>query len=74
MAGRSWPVWHYEVLPEGVRPATRADLQRHGTPVLYQVRLGPDAGGWYTDFVRPATRYTLEMMLEAGVMIFVKEQ
>ena len=31
MNGRSWPVWHYRELPDGVRPATFADLRRYGT-------------------------------------------
>ena len=54
MGGRSWPVWVYSAVPEGVRLATAADLY-DGRPVLYQVRIGPDAGDYYTDFVRPAT-------------------
>lgn len=72
MNGRSWPVWHYHELPEGVRPAVPADLQRYGTPVLYQVRIGPDAGGWYTDFVRKATQPILLQMLREDAPVYVK--
>lgn len=73
MNGRSWPVWHYRELPEGVRPAVPADLRRYGTPVLYQVRIGPDAGDYYTDFVRTSTRPVLLQMLQTGVPLYVKE-
>lgn len=73
MNGRSWPVWHYRELPEGVRPAVPADLQRYGTPVLYQVRIGPDAGDYYADFVRTSTRSVLLRMLQEGVPLYVKE-
>ncbi len=72
MNGRSWPVWHYRELPEGVRPAVPADLQRYGTPVLYQVRIGPDAGDYYTDFVRKATQPALLQMLDDGDAVYVK--
>ena len=73
MNGRSWPVWHYKELPEGVRPAVPADLQRYGTPVLYQVRIGPDAGDYYTDFVRKATQRTLQLILLQGGTVYVKK-
>lgn len=73
MNGRSWPVWHYRELPEGVRPAVPADLQRYGTPVLYQVRIGPDAGDYYTDFVRTSTRPVFLQLLQEGVPLYVKE-
>lgn len=73
MSGRSWPVWHYRELPEGVRLATAADLRRYGTPVLYQVRIGPDAGDWYTDFVRPATWHALLTMLQVGVAVYARK-
>lgn len=71
MNGRSWPVWHYRELPGGVRPAVPADLQRYGTPVLYQVRIGPDAGGWYTDFVRKATVGPLLQRIKFGLPVYV---
>lgn len=71
MNGRSWPVWHYRELPEGVRPAVPADLRRYGTPVLYQVRIGPDAGDYYTDFVRKATVGPLLQRIKLGLPVYV---
>ena len=71
MGGRSFPVWCYESVPEGVRPATARDLWP-GCPVLYQVRVGPDAGKYYQDYVRPATRQLLLEMLQKRVPVFVK--
>ncbi|MCR5352389.1 MAG: hypothetical protein K6E35_07875 [Bacteroidales bacterium] len=70
--GRSYPIWRYEILPEGVRQATSSDLTKIGTPVLYQVFHGPDAGSWYTDIVRPATQYLLGEKLASGCEVYVK--
>lgn len=73
MGGRSWPVWVYSAVPEGVRPATRAELLCYGTPVLYQVRIGPDAGNYYTDFVRKTTQPVLLQMLREGTPVYMKK-
>lgn len=73
MGGRSWTVWVYDSVPEGVRPAVPADLQRYGTPVLYQVRIGPDAGKYYQDYVRPSTYQVLLRMLQDGVPVFINK-
>lgn len=59
MGGRSWPVWLYDELPEGVRPAELRDLIP-GRPVLYRMLAGPNAGKWASEFVRPSTRAALE--------------
>lgn len=69
--GRSLPVWRYDSIPAGVRPARLSDLLP-GTPVLYLVRIGPDAGKYYQDYVRPSTYHILQLMLSAGVPVYVK--
>ncbi len=71
--GRSYPIYRYEAPPADVRPATVVDLARYGTPVLYEVSLGPDAGSWYTDIVRPATRQLLEGKVRRGCTVYVKK-
>lgn len=71
MDGRSRAVWCYESVPEGVRPATVRDLWP-GRPVLYQVRIGPDDGKYYQDYVRPSTYQVLLQMLQDGIPVFVK--
>ncbi len=69
--GKSWPVWKYETVPEGMRLAKSSDLY-NGRPVLYKVRIGPNAGAYYTDFVRASTRDVLLDMIERGVEVYVK--
>lgn len=71
MAGRSWTVWVYGSIPEGVRLATILDL-RPGRPVLYQARIGPDAGSWYQDWVRRTTIEPLRQMIREGLPVYVK--
>ena len=66
------PVWCYESVPESVRPAEARDLWP-GRPVLYQVRIGPDAGKYYQDYVRASTREILLQMLRDGVSVYVKK-
>lgn len=65
MGGRSWPVWLYDELPEGVRPARLSDLW-NGRPVLYRVLVGPNEGRWASDFVAPSTRAALEARIRDG--------
>ena len=72
MGGRSLAVWVYDTVPEGVRLATLRDLQP-GRPVLYQVRIGPDAGKYYQDYVRPSTYQVLLRMLQDGVPVFINK-
>lgn len=69
--GRSEPIWCYDSPPEGMVPARGSDLYR-GRPVLYQVRIGPDAGSYYTDFVRDTTLQLLLQMIYDGVPVFVR--
>ena len=71
LGGRSLPVWRYDSVPPGVRPARASDL-RPGTPVLHLVRVGPDAGKYYQDYVRPSTYHILQLMLSAGIPVYVK--
>lgn len=71
MGGKSWPVWYYDELPEGVRPAAPRELYP-GRAVLYRVKVGPHKGRWATDFVRPSTRAVLYERIWAGEEIFIK--
>lgn len=73
MNGRSRPIWHYTELPEGLRPASLSDLS-YGTPVLYRVLIGPDAGDFYTDFVRESTREALQARIRAGILVYVRAE
>ncbi len=70
LGGRSLPVWCYDSVPPGVRPARASDL-RPGMPVLYLVRVGPDAGKYYQDYVRPTTIEPLRQRIRAGE-VYVK--
>lgn len=70
MGGRSLPIWCYDAVPEGVRPATLQDLWP-GRPVLFQVRIGPDAGSWYQDYVRPTTIEPLRRRIQLGTSVYV---
>jgi len=70
MGGRSLPVWRYDSIPAGVRPARLSDLLP-GTPVLHLVRIGPDAGKYYQDYVRPSTIEPLRQRIRAGE-VYVK--
>ena len=72
MDGKSYPIWHYTFVPSGMRLATRQDLLR-GRAVLCQVQLGPDAGDYYTDFVRASTIEPLRYMVDHGIPVYVKE-
>lgn len=69
---RSIPVYCHSRVPEGVRPAMAKDLFP-GRPVLYQVRVGPDAGSYYEDFVRAATHRVLLRMLQERVPVYVRK-
>ncbi len=71
MGGRSWAVWYYDEVPEGMRPAALRDLFP-GRAVLYRVRLGHYEGKWASDFVRPSTRVALYERIRAGEEIFIK--
>lgn len=73
LGGRSLPVWRYDSVPPGVRPARASDL-RPGMPVLYLVRVGPDAGKYYQDYVRPTTIEPLRQRIHAGEEVYVKNQ
>jgi hypothetical protein len=48
--GRHFDVWCYQSVPEGMRLAEVSDLVP-GRMVLYKVRIGPDAGSYYTSVV-----------------------
>ncbi len=73
LGGRSLPIWKYDSVPAGVRPARELDL-RPGTPVLVKVFIGPDAGKYYQDYVRPATIEPLRRRIHAGEEVYVKNQ
>lgn len=63
MGGKSWPVWYYDEVPEGMRLARKTDLVM-GRPVLYKVHLGPYIGMWGTEFVRISTLGVLMRLVE----------
>ncbi len=65
---RSLPLWHYKTPPSGLRPAELCDLYR-GRPVLYKVELGPDAGEWYTDYVRASNYAALCRLTKLGTVL-----
>lgn len=70
LGGRSLPLWCYDSVPPGLRPARASDL-RIGMPVLYLVHIGPDAGKYYQDYVRPSTIEQLRQRISAGE-VYVK--
>lgn len=70
--GFSRPVWVYDRVPEEMRPAVEADLV-FGMPVLHLVRIGPDAGKYYTSYVTRSTRSILRHMIRQGVPVYVKK-
>lgn len=67
---KSWPVWYYDELPEGVRQAKERDLY-NGRPVLYKVSIGPFEGKWGSEFVRPSNREALKALVADG-SVYVK--
>ena len=69
--GRSEPIWCYESPPEGMVPARSSNLYR-GRAVLYKVRIGPDAGSYYTDFVRETTHRQLLQMVSEGWPVYIQ--
>lgn len=69
--GRSHPCWLYKEVPPGMRRAEAADI-RLWRPVLYRVRYGPDAGGWYATWVRPSSRELFLRMVSDGEPVYVK--
>lgn len=71
MGGRSLAVWVYDKVPDDARPATLRDLWPD-RPVLFQVRIGPDVGSWYQDYVRPTTIGPLQQRIRDGQSVYVK--
>lgn len=70
--GRHHDIWHYHQVPEGMRPATLRDLYP-GRTVLYQVRLGPDAGDYYTAHYHGNHVEPIRWMVQHGHPVFVKD-
>ena len=70
MNGKSHPVWVYDKVPEGMRPATLRDLMWY-RPVLTKVLLGPDKGLYYTDYVRQNTIEVLRERIRQGIPVYV---
>lgn len=69
--GKSCPLWHYRHRPKGLHQAKVSEL-RKGMPVLYRVELGPDAGNWYSDYVRESTYKPLCRMIAEGKDVLIK--
>ena len=70
--GRSHPLWHYRELPEGMRRAGMSDMY-HGRPFLYQVEIGPDAGGWYTGYYAGNDEAPARWRLLHDIPLYVKD-
>lgn len=70
--GRHFPVWHYREIPTGMRPAIYSDIQP-GNKVLYQVRIGPHKGEYYTAIVTQGARMEiLRHYVKSGIPVYVK--
>ena len=57
---------------EGVSLAGKGVGTERRRPVLYQVRIGPDAGKYYQDYVRPTAIDPLMQMIRQGLPVYVK--
>ena len=71
--GVSRPIWVYDEVPPGMRPAKPEDLTI-GCPVLHIVRVGPDAGKYYSAYITQTNRRILSSMLASGLPVFIQEQ
>lgn len=71
--GRSLPLWKYDSVPEGMKPARTTDLYM-GRPVLYQVLTGPDKGNYYSDYVRPSIYQQLLDRINSGHPVYVQSK
>lgn len=71
--GRSHPIWVYDEIPSGMRPAALRDLIP-GRQVLYLVEIGPDKGKYYSGFF-VGEEHTMALInkLKRGIPIFVKQ-
>lgn len=70
--GRSFPVWKYDEVPEGMRLAAYRDLW-YGRQVLFQLQLGADAGKFCSGIVRPSTIMVLRDYIGRGIPVYVKD-
>lgn len=70
--GRSFPVWKYDGVPEGMRLATVCDLW-YGRQVLFRLQLGDDAGQYCTSIVRGTTAEILKEYVRTGEPVYVKD-
>lgn len=71
--GRRHDLWKYDEVPSGMRLATLRDLYP-GRPVLYQCRLGPDTGKWYTGYFAGCSVEPLRWMVTTGIPVYVKDE
>jgi len=71
--GKSHPIWVYDKVPEGMRPARSLRELWYGRPVLSVCMLGPDKGLYYTDYVRETTIEAYKCRLEMGIPVYVKD-
>lgn len=69
--GRSIPVWCYDQVPEGMKPAATTDLHI-GRRVMYKVLTGPDEGKYYTGVVRQSTLKILLARIRLGYEVYIK--
>ena len=69
---RSVPVWVYDSLPPGMVPATLPDLLP-GRPLLHLVRVGPDAGKYYSCIYYGSYVAPIREAVRRGGIVYVKK-
>lgn len=70
--GRHYDTWCYPSVPEGMRLATRSDIFL-GRMVLYKVRIGPDAGKYYTNIVTTNSIDIFKYDVDTGWPVYVRD-
>jgi hypothetical protein len=70
--GRHYDIWCYPSIPSGMRLATRSDLCL-GRIVLYKVRIGPDAGKYYTNIVTTNSIDIFKYDVDTGWPVYVRD-
>jgi hypothetical protein len=68
---RHYDVWFYKSVPEGMRPAESSDIVL-GRMVLYKVRIGPDAGSYYTSVITANNQWVFLYDVTHSWPVYVK--
>lgn len=69
--GRSFPVWAYDKVPEGMRRATSMRDFYYGRVFLYRASLC-DSGEYLTEIFRSSVKEAVARFLKDGTEIWVK--